>query len=79
MESGFADGARIAAHPTRIFRVFVDDKDLSERSGGGGYAQYGIDPHAGAIVVVRPDGYVGMAASLDGLNALDAYFSAFMM
>ena len=74
-----ADGVGITVHSTRIFRVFVDDKDLSDRSGGGGYAQYGIDAHAGAVVVVRPDGYVGMVASLDGVDALDAYFSAFMM
>ena len=48
-------------------------------SGGGGYAKYGIDERAGAIVVVRPDGYIGTVAPLDGLPFLNAYFAAFLL
>ncbi|RPD57189.1 hypothetical protein L226DRAFT_511051 [Lentinus tigrinus ALCF2SS1-7] len=60
-------------------KVLLDDSDLHGRSGGGGYAKYGIDEHAGAIVVVRPDGYVGMVAPLDGVKALNSYFEAFLI
>ncbi len=61
------------------YRVLLDDSDLQGRSGGGGYAKYGIDEHAGAIVVVRPDGYVGMVAPLDGVKELNRYFGAFLL
>ena len=59
-------------------RVFYDDVDEHGRSGGGGYAKYGIDPHLGAIVVVRPDGYVGIVTGLNGVEDLNAYFDGFM-
>ena len=49
------------------------------RTGGGGYDYYGIDPERGAIVVVRPDGYVAAAAPFDGsTKGLETYFSGFM-
>ena len=73
-----ADGVGITVHSTRIFRVFVDDKDLSDRSGGGGYTHYGIDERMGAIVVVRPDGYIGTIAPLNGVDFLNSYFAAFL-
>ncbi|KAI0333878.1 hypothetical protein GY45DRAFT_189162 [Cubamyces sp. BRFM 1775] len=59
-------------------KVLLDDTDMYARVGGGGYETYGIDPQHGAIVVVRPDGYVGMIAPIDGLQDLDAYFNSFM-
>ncbi|EIW58510.1 uncharacterized protein TRAVEDRAFT_58730 [Trametes versicolor FP-101664 SS1] len=59
-------------------KVLLDDTDLYARVGGGGYERYGIDAGKGAIVVVRPDGYVGTIAPLHGLRDIDAYFSAFM-
>lgn len=48
------------------------------RAGGRGYDTYGIDSVKGAIVVVRPDGYVGVVASIDNIADLDAYFGGFM-
>lgn len=45
--------------------------------GGKAYANLGIEP-TGAIVVVRPDGYVGMVAPLDQPSDIDAYFASFM-
>ena len=48
------------------------------RVGGGGYETYGIDPVRGAIVVVRPDGYVGMIAPYEKLGDVDEYFGGFM-
>ncbi|KAJ3558697.1 hypothetical protein NM688_g764 [Phlebia brevispora] len=68
---------------TKAFRshwskVFVDDRTMYGHSGGNGYEEYGIDHATGAVVVVRPDGYVGMATPLKGVSELDAYFSGFM-
>ena len=48
------------------------------RVGGKGYEHYGIDPEKGAIVIVRPDGYVGMVAPLDNIQDVNEYFAAFM-
>lgn len=59
--------------------MLLDDKDMHVRSGGGGYAKFGIDEHAGAIVVVRPDGYIGTVAPLDSASFLNAYFAAFLL
>ena len=57
----------------------MDDIDVQGRSGGGGFAAYGIDKTQGAMVVVRPDGYVGMVAPLDRTADVDAYFAGFML
>lgn len=57
----------------------MDDKDQHRRTGGGGYSKFGIDAHNGAIIVVRPDGYVGMVAPLDQVDVVDAYFAAFLL
>lgn len=44
------------------------------------HTKYGVDRKQGAIVVVRPDGYVGAAVELseDGFEALNAYFAGFL-
>ncbi|KAJ3559931.1 hypothetical protein NM688_g42 [Phlebia brevispora] len=60
-------------------KVFVDDRAMYGHTGGNGYETCGVDRGVGAVVVVRPDGYVGMAAPLQGTSELDAYFSKFMM
>ena len=59
--------------------VLLDDTDMYARVGGGGYEAYGIDKQEGAIVVVRPDGYVGTVAPFDRLKDVDAYFASFMV
>ena len=56
----------------------LDDQDMFERVGGGGYEKYGVDALKGAIVVVRPDGYVGTVAPYESLGDLEEYFSGFM-
>ncbi len=60
-------------------RVLLDDKDLTGRWGGGGYEAYGISPTEGAIVVVRPDGYVGTVAPFEQLDDITRYFASFML
>lgn len=59
-------------------RVLLDDVDNTGKNGGDGYINYGINPTKGAIVIVRPDGYVGALAEFNGIEAIVAYFSAFM-
>ena len=63
----------------RVRRTFLDDVDMHGQSGSGGYTKYGIDEHAGAIVVVRPDGYVGTVTPFDGVDFLNSYFALFLL
>ena len=59
-------------------KVWVDDEQLAGGLGGKVYETYGIDSQVGAIVVIRPDGYVSAVAPLDGFQHLDSYFSKFL-
>lgn len=43
------------------------------------HQSYGIDPMQGALVVIRPDGYVGHVVALEKPEALLEYFSAFLV
>ncbi|CDO68377.1 hypothetical protein BN946_scf184815.g24 [Trametes cinnabarina] len=60
-------------------KVLLDDTDMYARVGGGGYERYGIDAQRGAIVVVRPDGYVVIVAPFERLEDVHAYFGSFMV
>ncbi|KAJ7254641.1 FAD binding domain-containing protein [Mycena haematopus] len=59
--------------------VLSDEKDLRGTQGGNAYTAYGIDPHAGALVCVRPDGYVGMVMPLEEASNVATYFASFMV
>ena len=64
-------------------RVYADDLPDRRVPGvtvGTLHTKYGIDLEKGAVVVVRPDGYVGAVVGLneDGHAALNAYFSGFL-
>ncbi|KAJ6449447.1 FAD binding domain-containing protein [Mycena sanguinolenta] len=43
------------------------------------HAIYGVELARGAIIVFRPDGWVGCALPLDGLNELRDYFKQFLL
>ncbi|KAG2051867.1 hypothetical protein BDR06DRAFT_990269 [Suillus hirtellus] len=58
-------------------KVFVDDTDPTGNFGGEGYSYFRVGSE-GALVAVRPDGYVGAIAPLDRAEVLDAYFASFM-
>lgn len=58
-------------------KVLLDDTDVTNKKGGKVYETYGVGPE-GAVVVVRPDGYVGTVAPLDEVKSLDGYFAGFM-
>ncbi|KAI0098138.1 FAD binding domain-containing protein [Nemania sp. FL0031] len=45
-------------------KVFVDEESYHEGNGRA-YEGYGVDPEEGALVVVRPDGYVGLVAGVE--------------
>jgi len=45
--------------------------------GGTAYETYGIGSE-GAIVIVRPDGYVAMASGLEDVESVNEYFDGFM-
>lgn len=57
--------------------MFIDQKEIQGPRGGTAYMQYGI-ASAGAVVAVRPDGYVGTVAPLDEVAHLEEYFGRFM-
>ncbi|XP_006461738.1 hypothetical protein AGABI2DRAFT_185850 [Agaricus bisporus var. bisporus H97] len=63
---------------THWSKVFIDDVDTLGKIGGNGYEYYGIDKKEGAIVIVRPDGYVGTIAPFNGTEHLKNYFANFM-
>lgn len=47
------------------------------RQGGRAYENLGIGS-AGAVVAVRPDGYVGLVFPFDAVRDADEYFASFM-
>ena len=55
----------------------MDDVEVTGEKGGKMYDVYGISPE-GAGVVVRPDGYVAMAATLSEGARVNNYFLGFM-
>jgi hypothetical protein len=40
------------------------------------YGIYGVDPTEGALAVVRPDGYIGIIATLNGVERVENYMKA---
>ena len=56
-------------------RVFIDDVDITGEQGGKAYENFGIGPE-GAVVIVRPDGYVGLVSTLYDAEAIFEYFRA---
>ncbi|GAA6022017.1 hypothetical protein JCM10207_002409 [Rhodosporidiobolus poonsookiae] len=65
-------------HPHNYKIIYVDGPS-HHRGDGKAYEAYGISKDEGALVVVRPDQYVGLVTSLDDTSALDAYFAQFLL
>lgn len=42
------------------------------------HCELGVDADVGALVVVRPDGYVGLVTVLDGVRRVKGYFGGFL-
>ncbi|KAK8050271.1 phenol hydroxylase [Apiospora phragmitis] len=56
-------------------KVFADGESYHEGHGRA-YEGYGVDPERGAVVVVRPDGYVGLVTELgeESWGEIEKYF-----
>ncbi|GAA5929705.1 uncharacterized protein JCM15063_004228 [Sporobolomyces koalae] len=65
-------------HPHNYKRIYVDEPSF-HRGDGKAYEAYGIDKEVGAIIVVRPDQYVGLIVGLEDYQLLDDYFAGFML
>ncbi|GKZ27206.1 hypothetical protein AbraIFM66951_005111 [Aspergillus brasiliensis] len=46
--------------------------------GGAAQSQLGVPDDSGALVVVRPDGYIGLVTGLDNVDDVTSYFDGFM-
>lgn len=57
--------------------VLLDDTDTTKKIGGGACTRFGIDPMTVTLVIIRPDGYVGMIAPASALEDVDSYFATF--
>ena len=59
--------------------MLIDDTNTKGEIGGKAYGTYEIGSE-GAVVIVRPDGYIGMMSPLGetGAKEIDAYFSKFL-
>lgn len=60
------------------WKIFVDDQSYHEGHGQL-YQNYGIDPQEGCAIIIRPDQYVSYVGPMDDYDALDRFFSAFMI
>ncbi|EXJ83569.1 phenol 2-monooxygenase [Capronia coronata CBS 617.96] len=60
------------------WKIFVDDNSYHEGHGHA-YENYGIDPGEGCAIILRPDQYVSYVGSMDDYDAMDRFFSAFMI
>ena len=78
MSRSFQVPENASTDSTICFRVFVDDVEIKGINGGKAYESYGISSE-GAVVVVRPDGYVAMVAPLEGAAELEQYFAGFLL
>ncbi|KAI0481306.1 FAD binding domain-containing protein [Xylariaceae sp. FL0804] len=61
-----------------LFKVFVDDEGYNRSGHGHAYEAYGIDPHQGALVVVRPDQHVAKICSLADVDEVCGFFGGFL-
>ena len=59
------------------WKVFADEKNIHGVHGEG-YKKCGIRSDEGCIVVVRPDGYVGLVAGLLDVETVATYFQGLM-
>jgi phenol 2-monooxygenase len=62
------------------WKIYADAEALHDNTGDG-YEKYGIDPSKGALVVVRPDGYVAVVTepTLEGMKRVTKFFDDIMI
>ncbi|KAI0818935.1 FAD binding domain-containing protein [Irpex lacteus] len=62
---------------SHFHKVLLDAIDVTGKQGGKIYEEFGIRPE-GAVVVIRPDGYVASITGLDEPTELVKYFASFL-
>jgi phenol 2-monooxygenase (NADPH) len=60
------------------WKIHVDDQSYHEGHGEA-YKNYGIDPEKGCALILRPDQYVSWVGEVDDYEAMDNFFSGFMI
>jgi phenol 2-monooxygenase len=62
------------------WKIYADSESLHESSGQA-YEKYGIDRNVGALLVLRPDGYVASvtAPNMEGVSQVAAFFDRFLI
>ncbi|KAH8900377.1 hypothetical protein GQ53DRAFT_708179 [Thozetella sp. PMI_491] len=63
---------------TRLHQTFADDASYNAGHGQA-YDAYGVDPHHGCVVIVRPDQYVAKMCSLQEAADVAQFFGGFML
>ncbi|KAK6465695.1 phenol 2-monooxygenase [Scheffersomyces coipomensis] len=68
-------------HRRDYWRLYTGIDSTYHEGDINAYEYYGIDTKNGAIIVVRPDGYVAKITNFDsnGLHQIDQYFDKFMI
>jgi phenol 2-monooxygenase len=61
-------------HLPSCVKELAEMKTYSPAKREDAYEIYGIEKGEGALVVVRPDGYVGVLGGLDGFGLVEGYF-----
>ncbi|KAI9490181.1 FAD binding domain-containing protein [Zychaea mexicana] len=70
--SNNSDSFMHSLFPKGLERLYIDHDNLT-------HSAYGINSNEPMIVVIRPDGYIGMRACIDQVDRLNDYFDAFMI
>lgn len=60
------------------WKIYVDDESYHEGHGQI-YRNYGIDSATGCTVIIRPDQYISYIGPVDDYDALDRFFTSFMI
>lgn len=74
--SAFKDSPRLT-QSSSFFSVLVEETTAASTTGSA-YKAYGI-ADGGAIIVARPDGYVGTVVRPSEIHKLSGYFSKFLL
>jgi phenol 2-monooxygenase len=66
-------------HGYDYWKIFANEIDGDEARQSNAYAEWGIDKHNGALVVVRPDQHVSIVCALDEMPLVDQLFAKLLL
>ncbi|KAF1847067.1 uncharacterized protein K460DRAFT_413874 [Cucurbitaria berberidis CBS 394.84] len=61
-----------------LHKTYIDDEHYNSGHGHA-HEKYGVDPSAGAVVIVRPDQYVSKVTTLDDFEGVERFFECCMI